>query len=100
MIVRMSVAFPPECSVLESLDRTQASNLLTMAAPMIKPMLARQGRPGHLDATGFGRILAEQNQTIQKTAPQLGGFARVIGADGDGGMADDIVKGVGKLFRH
>jgi hypothetical protein len=76
----------------------QAAKLLAMAAPMIMAILGKQRRTGQLDAGALGRMLTEQNQSVQKTAPQLGGLTRLLDADGDGSIADDVLKGVGKLF--
>jgi hypothetical protein len=83
------------------IDPAQAAKLLAIAAPMIMAYLGKQRRQASLDPASLGRMLTEQNQTVQKTAPQLGGLARLLDADGDGSIADDIAKGVlGKLFRR
>jgi hypothetical protein len=71
-----------------------------MAAPLIMAWLGRKKRQDHLDPDSLGRVLREQNQSVQTASPQLGGLARILDADGDGGVADDIVAGLGKLFRR
>jgi hypothetical protein len=82
------------------IDSAKAAKLLAMAAPLIMAWLGRKKRQDHLDPDSLGRVLREQNQSVQTASPQLGGLARILDADGDGGVADDIVAGLGKLFRR
>jgi hypothetical protein len=83
------------------IDPAQAARLLAMAAPMIMAFLGRQRRQGALDPAALGRMLGDQNRSVQQAAPQLGGLARLLDADGDGSIADDIAQNVlGKLFRR
>ncbi len=84
------------------LQPAQAGKLMAMAAPVLMAMLGRQTRERSLDAGSLGRMLTEQHDVASRSAPQLEGLTRLLDADGDGSITDDlqgIGKGVlGKLF--
>ena len=80
------------------IDPAQAARLMAMAAPIVMAVLGKQRRQKQLDAGGLGDLLQQQHREVQQRAPQLGGLARLLDADGDGSVADDIASGLGKLF--
>ncbi|MGH7502207.1 MAG: DUF937 domain-containing protein [Longimicrobiales bacterium] len=82
------------------IDAAKAAKLLAMAAPIIMAYLGRKRQQEQLDPSTLGRVLKEQNQSVQKASPQLGGLASILDADRDGSVADDIAAGLGKLFRR
>ena len=80
------------------IDPAQAARLMAMAAPIVMAVLGKQRRQKQLDAGALGEMLQSQNRDLQARAPQLGGLARLLDADGDGSIVDDIAGGFGKLF--
>lgn len=82
------------------LDKGQAAKLLAMAAPLVMAYLGRRRRQEQLDAGSLGTMLEEQNREVRQTAPALGGLASLLDADNDGSIADDVIGGLGKLFRR
>lgn len=82
------------------LDKGQAAKLLAMAAPIVMAYLGRQRRQQQLDPGSLGRMLEQQNREVQTAEPRLGGLARLLDADNDGSIADDVIGGLGKLFRR
>lgn len=80
------------------IDQAQAAKLMAMAAPLVMAALGRQRRRQKMDAGELGRMLEQQNRAVHDGAPQFGGLARMLDADGDGSVADDVLEGLGKLF--
>lgn len=80
------------------LDKGQAAKLLAMAAPIVMAALGRRKRERALDPGALRRELEEENREMQQKAPQLSGLARLLDADGDGSVSDDVIGGLGKLF--
>lgn len=80
------------------LDTAQAAKLLAMAAPIVMAALGRKKRERALDPGALRQELEEENREMQQKAPQLSGLARLLDADGDGSVSDDVIGGLGKLF--
>lgn len=80
------------------IDPAKAAKLMAMAAPLVMAALGRMRQKQNLDAGALGQVLAQQNRSVHERAPQLGGLASLLDADGDGSIADDVIGGLGKLF--
>lgn len=82
------------------LDAGQAARLLAMAAPLVMAALGRKRREDNLGPGSLGPVLERQNRDLQQAEPGLGGLARLLDADNDGSIADDVIGGLGRLFRR
>ncbi|HUF68455.1 MAG TPA: DUF937 domain-containing protein [Longimicrobiales bacterium] len=80
------------------IDPAKAARLMAIAAPIVMAVLGKQRRQKQLDTGGLSDLLQRQNREVAQTAPQLGGLASLLDADGDGSVVDDIAGGLGKLF--
>jgi len=81
------------------LDSGQIGRVLEMAAPIVMGLLGRQQRRQGLDAQGLAGLLMNENQHIQRRAPEAQGLlSQLLDQDGDGSVADDLGKmGMGLL---
>ena len=80
-----------------------ASKMLSILAPMVLGALGKQQRAQNLDAASLGKMLTNENSVAEKAAPGLGALTRLLDADGDGSITDDLTKlgrnALGGLFR-
>ena len=77
----------------------QASQLLSMLAPLVMGALAKQKQSGGLDAGALAGMLANDRRQVETSQPKAGSMLQqVIDRDGDGNIADDIAEiGAGLL---
>lgn len=86
------------------LDAGKASQILTMAAPLLMGALGQAKRQNNLDAGGLTSLLQGERQAAESKSPEaMGLLGTILDADGDGDVdAGDIArKGIGilgKLF--
>ena len=69
----------------------KVANLLVMLAPVVMGALGKKRQENELDANGVQNLL---NQEREATSSQLGGLERLIDADNDGDITDDLI-GIG-----
>ena len=76
--------------------------LLPMLAPILMGALGQAKRTQGLDAGGLASMLGGASRQAEASMPQLGGLARMLGADGDGDVKDDLLgigaRILGRLF--
>ena len=72
------------------LNPAQAASMMTMLAPMVMGALGRQKREQSMDAGGLASMLSGERQSLEQKG--AGGFMRLLDADGDGNVADDLMK--------
>ncbi len=86
------------------LNAAGVTRLMTMLAPLVMGALGRTQRQRKLDAGGLSDLLASEQTNLQRQNPQLSGLAKMLDADGDGKISDDIAnigkKLLGGLFRR
>jgi hypothetical protein len=90
-------------SSASGLDAGKAGELMATLAPLVMAALARQRQSGSLDADGLAGMLAGEQQRAEKQSPQaMGMVGKLLDADGDGDVTDDLVKLgsslLGKMF--
>jgi len=78
------------------LDARSVSTMLTALAPVVMGMLGRTQRQQGLDTSALSKMLQGEQQ--RAAAPALGGLAKLLDADGDGQVMDDIAKVGGGLL--
>ncbi len=72
------------------LNPSQATSMMTMLAPMVMGALGRQKREQGMDAGGLATMLSGERQSLEQKG--AGGFMRLLDADGDGNVADDLMQ--------
>ncbi len=74
------------------LDPAKVSQLLMLLAPVVLGALGRRQRQQGLDPGGLAGVLGEERRQAEASAPAgLGGLlGRVLDADGDGQIMDDV----------
>lgn len=79
-------------SAVTGLDNGQVDQLLKLLAPIVMSALARVKSERNLDASGLARLLQEERSTIESNTPDAdqGSLLRVLDADQDGSIADDV----------
>lgn len=77
----------------------EAGGLMEALAPMVMGALGKAKRQGNIGVSGLQDLLRQENKTIQKRQPQLGGLERLLDGDGDGDvdLGDVLKKGSGLL---
>ena len=86
------------------IDSAQAAKLLKMLAPLVLGALGKAHRRGNLDSRGLAGMLGQERATVAQRVPRGHGLGSLIDRDGDGQIADDLMKQVGSgllknLFR-
>lgn len=81
------------------IDPAAAARLLALAAPLVMAALGRKQREKQLDANGLAAYVDGEHQALSSEQPGLMGMAaRLLDANDDGNVTDDISGMVGKLF--
>lgn len=90
-------------SKASGLDFLKTSELMKLLAPMVMGMLGRQKRQQGLDLGGLAGILSGTVNNAASRRQDMGLISKVLDADGDGNVMDDIagmgMKMLGGLFR-
>jgi len=81
------------------LDAGSVGKLMTMLAPLVMGALGRQRRQQQLDTGGLSDLLSKERHAVEKDAPGLSPLTRLLDADGDGQILDDLVGKIGLLSR-
>ncbi len=86
-------------SRMSGLDSGSTAKLLAMLAPLVMGALGSQQRRKGLDQGGLSDLLRQQTQHFDQQAPgSMGVFGKLLDADGDGNVMDDVAKmGAGLL---
>lgn len=81
------------------LDSGQVGKVLAMLAPLVMGALGKQKRSSGLDLGGISDLLqGEQNKVKQAQGGGMDLFGKLLDADGDGEVGDDLAKmGMGML---
>ena len=86
------------------LNAASVTKLMTMLAPLVMGALGKTQRQRNLDPGSLSDLLTQEQTNLQRQNPTLGGLAKMLDADGDGQVADDIAnigkKLLGGLFRR
>jgi hypothetical protein len=77
------------------LDVSKVTQLMAVVAPLVMGALGRQKRERQLDQGGLTDLLGAEHRQAAAAAPELGGLAKLLDADNDGSIADDLA-GLGK----
>ncbi len=75
------------------------SKLMEMAAPMVMGLLGKEQRQQQLNEEGLSHLLRNSTREVQQTDPiNMGMIGKLLDADGDGDIMDDVAKmGMGFL---
>ncbi len=86
------------------LDLLKTSHLMKVLAPIVMGTLGKTKRKQGLDLGGLAQILTGTVQQASKKRKDVDIISRVLDADGDGSIMDDIagmgMKALGGLFRR
>ncbi len=81
---------------MSGLNQNSSGSLLTMLAPMVLGALGKQKRQSGLDASGITDLLTNSVKSQANNNAQMGFIGKLLDADGDGSVMDDIAGMVGK----
>lgn len=86
---------------ITGLDDGQIDQLLKLLAPMVMSALARVKSERDLDASGLADLLQEERSAIEANTPDTdqGSLLRVLDADQDGSVADDVASFLQRYLR-
>lgn len=88
-------------SKTSGLDSRTISTLLTMLAPIVLAQLGKARSQRGLDASGLAGLLGGESQSMRQTAPDaMGALTKLLDADGDGNVMDDVGGMLGKFFNR
>lgn len=81
------------------LNRGQVGQILAMLAPLVMGALGKQKRSSGLDMGGLSDLLQGERRQVKRAQPEgMDIFGKLLDADGDGEIGDDIAKmGMGML---
>ena len=71
------------------LDSQRVGKLLMMLAPLVMAALARARSSQGAAGASAGPVLQQEQSTIERQVPGLGGLTAILDRDGDGQIADD-----------
>lgn len=81
------------------LDAGQVSQIMAMLAPLVMGALSKKKQEGGLDAGGLASMLNQEKARVEADEPDaMGMVGRLLDADGDGDVSDDIMKLGGSLL--
>ena len=81
---------------MSGLNSNSSGSLLTMLAPMVLGALGKQKNQNGLDASGITDLLTNSVKSQANNNAQMGFIGKLLDADGDGSVMDDIAGMVGK----
>ena len=78
---------------LAGLDKSQVAGVLATLAPLVLGALSKnKNQEGH-DVGGLADLLKSESKTAQKKAPDaMGVLGKLLDANGDGNIGDDVAK--------
>jgi hypothetical protein len=81
------------------LDANSVSQILALLAPLVMGALGKAKRARDLDADGLASMLGAEKSAAAKAAPDaISMFSKMLDADGDGSVVDDVSDLLGGLF--
>lgn len=83
-------------SKMSGLEANKTGDLMTMLAPVVMGMLGKAKREENLDASGISDVLGGFAKQQQSSNPMMGMVTRMLDADGDGSIVDDVLGMLGK----
>lgn len=83
-------------SQMSGLDSSKTGDLMTMLAPVVMGMLGKAKRENNLDASGISDVLGGFTKQQKDTNPMMGMLTKMLDADGDGSIVDDVLGMLGK----
>jgi len=87
-------------SQMSGLDSSKTGSLMTMLAPILMGTLGKTQRQNGLDVGGIASLLTNSVSTQRGNNPTMDLVTRMLDADGDGSIMDDVAsKGLGFLSR-
>ncbi len=87
-------------SQMSGLDSSKTGNLMAMLAPILMGTLGKTQRQNGLDVGGIASLLTNSVSTQRGNNPTMDLVTRMLDADGDGSIIDDVAsKGLGFLSR-
>ncbi len=76
---------------LAGLDKSQVAGVLATLAPLVLGALSKSKNEEGLDAGGLTDLLKTESKTAEKKAPDaMGVLGKLLDADGDGTIGDDV----------
>lgn len=82
------------------LDAATLGKLLSMAAPLVLGMLAKQKKQGGLNSDGLADMLNGETQALSMGNPQLMEMLTgILDSNDDGGIMDDLGRLAGRFFK-
>ncbi len=83
-------------SKMSGLESNKTGDLMTMLAPVVMGMLGKAKRENNLDASGISDVLGGFAKQQKDTNPMMGMVTKMLDADGDGSIVDDVLGMLGK----
>lgn len=85
-------AVEEEVGKKQGVDAAQVGQILVTLAPLLMGALGKMKREEHLDADQVATTLAKEKQVAEEQAPEPSFITKLLDADGDGDVMDDIAK--------
>lgn len=80
-------------SKVSGLDAGSTGKLMAMLAPLVMGALAKEQSKTGMDAGALARMLGQESQVAQTREPSaMGMLGKLLDADGDGQIGDDVAK--------
>lgn len=85
---------------LGGIDQKQAQQMMAMAAPLVMGILGKKKQEsGGFDASQLAGLLSGERDTAQAKMPnELGGVMKLLDADGDGDVREELTSMAGNLL--
>ena len=77
-------------SQMSGLDNGKTGNLMTMLAPVVMGALGKTKRQQGLDVAGIASLLSGTVSNRKESDPAMGLVGKLLDADGDGSVIDDV----------
>jgi len=78
---------------MSGLDAGSTGKLLAMLAPLVMGALGKQQRQGGMNAGALAQMLGQESDRAQRREPAaMGMLGKLLDADGDGQIGDDVAK--------
>ncbi len=78
---------------MSGLDAGSTGKLLTMLAPLVMGALGKQQRKGGMNAGSLAQMLGQESARAERREPAaMGMLGKLLDADGDGKVGDDLAK--------
>lgn len=81
------------------MNTSQVSRTMAMLAPMVLGILGNQKKSQNLDADGVSNLVSQVTNSMGGNSALMGMATKLLDADGDGDIMDDIGGLLGKFFK-